>query len=179
MSNDLYTSLNMHSGKKPVSCTPCAKRKVRCDKCQPCSHCKRRKGDVCVYPVERANGPDSRPEAYSERMEKLELYIRRLGGDPQLIGQIFKSGDAVQESSACCPPTEARHIGETASTSHSKDKTSRMKRKEGPIGEKSGLVEHDEEVTYIEAYVPNRVLGFSRNAANDSIPDQCGTAGAA
>lgn len=148
----------MYSGKKPVSCTPCAKRKVRCDKCQPCSHCKRRKGDVCVYPVQRANGPDSRPEDYSQRMEKLEIYIRRLGGDPQLIEQVFESGEAVQESSTGCPTTEARRIGETASST--KDKTSWMKRAEEPIGEKSGLVEHDEQVTYIEAYVPLWALHF-------------------
>jgi Fungal Zn(2)-Cys(6) binuclear cluster domain len=170
----------MHSGKKPVNCTPCAKRKVRCDKRQPCCHCKRRKGDVCVYPVLRANGPDSRPEDSSQRIEKLEVYIRRLGGDPQLIEQTVERGEAnVKESSTCCLTTEARRIGDTASTSQPKDRTSCMKRREGPIGEQSGLVEHDEQVTYIEAYVPLRALAFSRNAANDSIPDQCGTAGAA
>ena len=169
----------MHSGKKPISCTPCAKRKVRCDKCQPCSHCKRRKGDVCVYPVQRANGPDSHPEDYSQRMEQMESYIRHLGGDPQLIEQGFDSGKAVQEPSACYPTTEARRIGETASTSRPRDKTSRVKRTEEPIGERSGLVEHDEQVTYIETYVPLWAMAFSRNAANNSIPDQCGTAGVA
>lgn len=141
----------MYSGKKPVNCTPCAKRKVRCDKLQPCYHCKRRKGDVCVYPVHRANGPDNRPEDYSQRIEKLEVYIRRLGGDPQLIEENFESDETnVRESSIGCPTNEARRIGETASPVM---KTSSMKRTEEPIRKRSGLVEHDDQVTYIEAYV--------------------------
>ena len=141
----------MSSGKRPVNCTPCAKRKVRCDRGQPCCHCKRRKGDVCVYPLHRTNGPVSRPEDYPQRIEKLEVYIRHLGGDPQLIEQIVESdGTDVRESSTTCPPTEARHIGETASPVM---KTSYMKRTEEPIRKRSGLVEHDEQLTYIETYV--------------------------
>lgn len=38
-----------------VSCAPCAKRKVRCDRKEPCSNCKRRKNDHCVYPVTTTN----------------------------------------------------------------------------------------------------------------------------
>ncbi|GAM82431.1 hypothetical protein ANO11243_004110 [Dothideomycetidae sp. 11243] len=34
-----------------TSCIPCSKRKVKCDRKQPCSHCKRRTGDVCEYPT--------------------------------------------------------------------------------------------------------------------------------
>lgn len=97
-----------------------------------------------------------------------------------MIEQILESGEAnVKESSTCHPTTEARSIGETASTSRPKDKTPCIKRTEGWIGEQAGLVEHDEQVTYIEASVPIWVLAFPRNVANDSIPDQRGTAGAA
>ncbi len=111
-----------------------------------------------MYPAQRANGPDSRPEEdSSRRIEKLEVYIRRLGGDPQLIEQIVERGEAsVKESTMCCPTTEARPIGDTASTSGPKYQTSFTKRMEGPTGKPSGLVEHDEQVTYIETYVPLR-----------------------
>lgn len=40
----------MEGKTRPISCIPCSKRKVRCDHEKPCSHCKRRKGDICVYP---------------------------------------------------------------------------------------------------------------------------------
>lgn len=149
----------MHSGKKPVSCTPCAKRKVRCDKCQPCYHCKRRKGDACIYPVQQVGGPDSRPDDSSRRIEKLEVYIRRLGGDPQLIEQIAESGEAnTRESSTRCAPTEAQRAVNMTSTSGLKIKTSSTKETEEPIGKQSGLVEHGEQVTYIEAYGLLRAL---------------------
>jgi hypothetical protein len=72
----------MPSGKKSVSCIPCAKRKVRCDKVQPCCHCKRRRQDTCVYP-ESSGSSIQLPRGYSERIEKLEQYIRILGGNPK------------------------------------------------------------------------------------------------
>ena len=123
-----------------------------------------------MYPLQRDNGLDSRPEDYSQRIEKLEVYVRRLGGDPQLIEQIVESGEAnFKESSTYCPMTEARP----------KHQTSWMKRTEVPIDEQSGLVEHGEQVTYIEAYVPLWVSAFAQNAADNTIPDQCGTAGVA
>jgi hypothetical protein len=57
---------------KEQACEPCAKRKVRCDRGEPCSNCKRRKQDHCAY-------PESSP---FERIKKLENLVRRLGGDP-------------------------------------------------------------------------------------------------
>lgn len=104
-----------------------------------------------MYPVQRANGQDNRPEDPSQRMEKLELYIRRLGGDPQLIEQSIESNQTdVRESSTGYTTTEARRIGETASPV---GKAPYMKRTEEAIRKRSGLVEHDDQVTYIESYV--------------------------
>ncbi|KAK8062969.1 C6 transcription factor [Apiospora hydei] len=101
----------MRLGKTPISCTPCAKRKVRCDRLQPCCHCKRRPQDNCVYPEPAAEStPERLPNDVSDRIGKLERYIRSLGGDPE---------EAVR------PDTRAI--------------------------ETSGLVTHNEEVTYIES----------------------------
>lgn len=57
---------------KRVSCIPCSKRKVRCDRQEPCAHCKRRKIENCTY-------PDESPAA---RIKHLEALVRSLGRDP-------------------------------------------------------------------------------------------------
>lgn len=54
------------------ACRPCAKRKVRCDRLEPCANCKRRKTDRCTYPA-------SIP---SDRIRQLEGLVRELGGNP-------------------------------------------------------------------------------------------------
>lgn len=54
------------------ACEPCAKRKVRCDREEPCSNCKRRKQDHCNY-------PELSP---TDRIKKLEVLVRALGGKP-------------------------------------------------------------------------------------------------
>ena len=59
------------------ACEPCAKRKVRCDKGDPCSNCKRRKKDHCIY-------PETSP---SDRIKRLESLVRSLGGDPESEAQ--------------------------------------------------------------------------------------------
>lgn len=51
------------------ACRPCARRKVRCDKLEPCSNCKRRKVDRCTYP----------PSTPSDRIRQLESLVRELG----------------------------------------------------------------------------------------------------
>jgi hypothetical protein len=52
------------------ACRPCSKRKVRCDRLEPCSNCKRRKTDQCTYP----------PSTPSDRIRQLESLVRELGG---------------------------------------------------------------------------------------------------
>ena len=54
------------------ACRPCAKRKVRCNRLEPCSNCKRRKTDRCTYPA-------STP---TDRIRQLESLVRELGGNP-------------------------------------------------------------------------------------------------
>lgn len=54
------------------ACEPCARRKVRCDKQEPCSNCRRRKKDRCIYP---AVSP-------ADRIKRLEALVRKLGADP-------------------------------------------------------------------------------------------------
>ncbi|KAI6781968.1 uncharacterized protein J7T54_005179 [Emericellopsis cladophorae] len=76
----------MRSGKTPVSCIPCASRKVRCDKQQPCCHCKRRPQDTCEYPRPIAVSERGH-DGLGERIVLLEQVIRSLGGDPNDIVQ--------------------------------------------------------------------------------------------
>lgn len=70
----------MRLGKKPVSCIPCAKRKVKCDRLQPCCHCRRRPNDQCVYPTSSETS-NSQLESQAERIRQLEQYVQKLGGD--------------------------------------------------------------------------------------------------
>jgi hypothetical protein len=80
------------------ACRPCAKRKVRCDRLEPCSNCRRRKTDRCTYPA-------STP---SNRVRQLESLVRELGGNPN-NGQAPSttlSGGAVQNDEST--PTEMR-----------------------------------------------------------------------
>ncbi|MCJ1379801.1 hypothetical protein MMC17_002904 [Xylographa soralifera] len=55
------------------ACQPCVKRKVRCDRNEPCSNCKRRKQDQCVY-------PELSP---TERIKQLEALVRSLRGSSE------------------------------------------------------------------------------------------------
>jgi hypothetical protein len=110
-----------------------------------------------VYPGERTNKSDGRPEDYSQRIDKLGAYIRRLGGDPQLVEQIIEDGENhVEQSGMCNASTGRRGVGKTASPGRSGSEASCMKRTDGHNGTQAGLVEHDEQVTYIEAYVTIR-----------------------
>lgn len=52
------------------ACQPCAKRKVRCDRKEPCSNCQRRKQDHCIY---AALSP-------TERIKQLEALVRNSEG---------------------------------------------------------------------------------------------------
>ena len=52
------------------ACQTCAKRKVRCDRKEPCSNCQRRKQDHCIY-------ADLSP---TERIKQLEALVRNLEG---------------------------------------------------------------------------------------------------
>lgn len=126
-----------------LNCLPCAKRKVRCDRLQPsCSHCRRRRGDICQYPPSSSTGNNTQiNKTQSERIEKLEKYIRSLGHDPDQvistpktsnndisIDNSISSQKNLQTASSCAVPASSRH------------------------SEQARLVEHDEKTTYIEAF---------------------------
>lgn len=55
------------------ACQPCAKRKVRCDRKEPCSNCKRRTQDQCIY-------AEVSP---TERIKQLEALVRSLGASSE------------------------------------------------------------------------------------------------
>ena len=70
---------------KAQACLPCAKRKVRCDREEPCGNCKRRKNDQCTY----------NEVSPAERLKKLEALVRNLGGDPEAIDQVVQQQENV------------------------------------------------------------------------------------
>lgn len=135
----------MRSGKKAVNCIPCAKRKVRCDKEQPCSHCKRRKQDVCAYPS-LGGTDDSRSVITAERIETLEGYIRSLGRDPLELYSLDERSSPnqnKQKSSETVPKGLATPI----STAKGHDQSTRPDE-----GEKiASLVKGNNDAAYIEA----------------------------
>ena len=145
----------MH-GKAPTNCIPCAKRKVRCDKHQPCCHCKRRKWDVCVYPVQRAGRPSNASGDDTQRIERLEDYIRRLGGDLRTLGQDGEGGEVDLDVSSNTSPAPAASLSNSNTMTTpiaSNDKQPSPQSKNRAVVERMGLVEHNEQVTYIETYV--------------------------
>ena len=140
----------LRSGKKPVSCLPCAKRKVRCDKLQPCCHCKRRKGDICEYPgfgtVRAGDSQDN-----TKRIEKLERYIRSLGGDPQEVEKLDQSSDRNDRESN---RTESMpDVGSNGTATSIRCPDGEISRTEGPISERLAPVGHDSQAPYVEVYV--------------------------
>jgi hypothetical protein len=73
---------------KPLSCTKCRQRKIKCDKSNPCSACKR-SGIDCVFP-KRTRVPRGRPAGRNHksrddellrRIGKLEALVEKIGGD--------------------------------------------------------------------------------------------------
>lgn len=71
---------NSTSGANPRSCVTCRKRKVKCDKKQPCSNCVRAKIE-CVFPSPGRAPRKSRKPPDGELMERL----RRLEGVVQSL----------------------------------------------------------------------------------------------
>ncbi len=73
---------------KPLSCTRCRQRKIKCDKSNPCSACKR-SGTNCVFPKRirvprgQQGGRHSkfRDNELLRRIGKLEALVERMGGD--------------------------------------------------------------------------------------------------
>jgi hypothetical protein len=163
-----------------LSCVPCAKRKVRCDRSQPCSHCRRRGRDVCEYPL-AIGASRMNPQSFllnrmqSERIERLEQYIRSIGRDPD---------EVAQSTNSTLKTSNEHHISNNAPVAVSsipkqkvngqQDGSSCTTTTRSQINEQARLVEHDEQMTYIEAFAPLRRMFL--NIANFNA-DQYGTVG--
>lgn len=145
----------MPSGKQSVSCIPCAKRKVRCDKVQPCCHCKRRRQDTCVFPEVNGVSPQLL-RGSNARIEKLEQYIRSLGGDPKHASDIRSTDDPedgrpelTTRGSRPCP---SDLTSTPVSLNEESSPGSNVNILRGVPGE-SELLSNGEGVTYIETQV--------------------------
>ena len=69
------------------ACVPCAKRKIRCNREEPCFNCQRKQQE-CVYPDDHSN----------ERIKQLEALVRRLGGDPDILGHDIETPSQVKST---------------------------------------------------------------------------------
>ena len=75
------------SQSKSLSCISCRQRKIKCDKTQPCSGCRRSNID-CVFPPNlrlprgRQGGSRARNAELTDRINRLEGLVKRLGGKP-------------------------------------------------------------------------------------------------
>ena len=91
-------------GLNPRSCVTCRRRKVKCDKKQPCSNCARAKIE-CIFPGPGRAPRKSRKPADGELMERL----RRLEGVVQSLNaqvEEHEQQDAEREKAAgACPST--------------------------------------------------------------------------
>lgn len=141
-----------------LSCVPCAKRKVRCDRAKPCSHCRRRREDVCEYPPTidtlRSTPRKISPEkTQSERIERLEQYIRSLGRDPNQIAPGVISKPATTNEPLI--PNDV-FTGDNSMPNqklkYQRDNSSFGAKVHPRHSEQARLVEHDEQTTYLEAF---------------------------
>ena len=83
---------------KPLSCTSCRQRKVKCDKSDPCAACKRA-GVDCVFP-NRTRVPRGRHSVNQAKNAEITRRIRRLEG------LIEKFGTLAEEKGLNAPPRD-------------------------------------------------------------------------
>lgn len=93
---------------------------------------------MCTYPTQRTSCASTRLHDSNERIEKLEIYIRRLGGDPSLLNQAINDG------------TDIQHAEQAPSTVLSELDALQIENAE--TGNKRDLVEHDEQIPYTDLY---------------------------
>jgi Fungal Zn(2)-Cys(6) binuclear cluster domain len=88
MSTAMIPSASPHQGseaaqtvgrRKPLSCTSCRQRKIKCDKADPCDPCQK-SGMRCIFPNRRVRAPRGSRHALEARDEELLQRIRRLEG---------------------------------------------------------------------------------------------------
>lgn len=128
----------MRSGKKPTSCVPCSKRRVRCDKLRPCSNCRRRPQDVCTYP-ELNTSVEAR---LSARVVELEQ---------QLSGR-----QATSQLSSTDSPSTTRAT--PSSNGRSSDQLSCAQATSNIPSRTAGLYETGREAVYVETSVKGFIM---------------------
>lgn len=140
------------SSSRLSSCIPCSKRKVRCDRGEPCTHCKRRKTDTCAYPQLRGRYPASPSasngpvEAQQARIAQLTQYITSTGGE-----RVQAPLTPTTNTTSPVAGSEDVTLGNTASADNAnKTGCDVAPSRRHP---EAGLVEHDKLVTYLETYV--------------------------
>jgi hypothetical protein len=116
------TNIHVETGHQPeggpeqskprvLSCVSCRKRKVKCDKFNPCGPC-RRSNTECIFPtrarnVTRQRAPNTnRDSELLKRISRLESLVEKVGGEKVLqdsretagqIGEPFDTNDSVKE----------------------------------------------------------------------------------
>jgi hypothetical protein len=80
------------------ACRPCARRKVRCDRLEPCANCKRRTTDRCTYPA-------STP---SDRIRQLENLVQELSHNTVDSRRSPKAAQSALEHNGEVLPAEMR-----------------------------------------------------------------------
>ena len=116
------------------ACQPCAKRKVRCDRREPCSNCKRRKQDQCVYTE----------VTQTERIKQLEALVRDLEARTSSEPSTSRPSESVQaESSATVDSIRAPPARQLQSSGSARG----YQRSTNPM-----LVREGGESVYLESY---------------------------
>lgn len=104
-------------------CTACRRRKVGCDKKQPCQHCKK-SGTECTYPPENQSSEERqifRDSDLLERLHRLEPMLKTLAScmehgsllPPSGVGSVVSQNHQLGETSRASPtpPTPPRSVG--------------------------------------------------------------------
>jgi hypothetical protein len=138
----------------PLSCVTCRRRKVRCDRRNPCNHCTKA-GIDCVFPTSSGRGFHHHPHDEASRQAKkkqteLLTRLRRLEGVVEDLTQQLRARDG-SESSPNAPGSSAQRHRSLASTAEDFDDSASPFRAEDPeitkLGQHVGQLVIDESGT--------------------------------
>ncbi|OTA68758.1 hypothetical protein K449DRAFT_412491 [Hypoxylon sp. EC38] len=109
---------------KPLSCTNCRTRKLKCSRQQPCSHCVR-SGAECVFPTrKRIRKPrKNKNSELLQRLSRLESIVSNVGLAALTSDDVAASGSGLSTSpsTAARPAVESVSIQAQASPSGAQD----------------------------------------------------------
>lgn len=130
--NDITALRPDHSKQlKPLSCSNCRQRKVKCDKSDPCSAC-HRAGVECVFP-NRVRTSKGRRGATKAKSAEISRRISRLEGLIERFGTVARDGSADSAPNNASPaatttassPSDTTHDANQASSKHGVQRPSR------------------------------------------------------